>query len=247
MRLPMATADRGGKYNSCCGGKARSSRAASRIRGTRPYALPTPETCSGSAVRRHNPCRLRPQQPQYLRNSSDLSHYIGMSQTIDNADLPEPPFSEVAGTIRPFSLVGTAPDEVLVAEAGRHHSPGPAKRQGDATDRRAGPRPARVPHQRASGGQSTSFQSQVPTIYDPAIAETDAAFRHQRRPVAVRPAVEHGALLGTQSRTPQREPGRLTAGVSPAELNQDVAVFDTTLSKTTADGTVLSLSNSTVI
>ncbi len=50
-----------------------------------------------------------PQQPLYLRNSSDLSHYIGMSQTIDNADLPEPPFSEVEGTIRPFSLAGPPP------------------------------------------------------------------------------------------------------------------------------------------
>ena len=52
-----------------------------------------------------------PQQPLYLRNSGDLSHYIGMSQTIDNADVPEPPFSEVEGTIRPFSLGGPAPKE----------------------------------------------------------------------------------------------------------------------------------------
>ena len=29
-----------------------------------------------------------PQQPLYLRNSDDFSHYLGMSQTIDNADVP---------------------------------------------------------------------------------------------------------------------------------------------------------------
>ena len=47
----------------------------------------------------------------YLRNSDDLSHYVGMSQTIDNPDLPEPPFSEIEGTIRPFSLGGPAPKD----------------------------------------------------------------------------------------------------------------------------------------
>ena len=52
-----------------------------------------------------------PQQPLYLRDSGDFSHYIGMSQTIDNADVSEPPFSEVEGTVRPFSLAGPAPKE----------------------------------------------------------------------------------------------------------------------------------------
>ena len=53
-----------------------------------------------------------PQQPLYLRNNGDLSHYIGMSQTIDNADVPEPPFSEVEGTIRPFSIDRPAPTDI---------------------------------------------------------------------------------------------------------------------------------------
>ena len=43
-----------------------------------------------------------PQQPMYFRNSGDLSHYLGMSQTIDTPDLPEPRFSEVEGTVQPF-------------------------------------------------------------------------------------------------------------------------------------------------
>ena len=49
-----------------------------------------------------------PQQPLYFRSSSDLSHYVGLTTTLENPDLPEPRFSEVEGTIKPFLLSGQA-------------------------------------------------------------------------------------------------------------------------------------------
>ncbi len=52
-----------------------------------------------------------PQQPFYFRPNDDLSHYIGVSQTIDNADVHESSFSEIDGTIRPFSIGGPSPKD----------------------------------------------------------------------------------------------------------------------------------------
>ena len=49
------------------------------------------------------------QQPVYLHENGDLSHYLGYAATIDKPDVPEPPFSEVEGSIRPFSLSGPNP------------------------------------------------------------------------------------------------------------------------------------------
>ena len=108
-----------------------------------------------------------PQQPLYLRNSGDLSHYIGMSQTIDNPDLPEPPFSEVEGTIRPFSLGGPAPKEHwdLKLEDAIRYALQNAKVMRQIGGQVQGP-PTFL----------TSNPAAAPTIYDPAIAETDARF-----------------------------------------------------------------------
>ena len=137
-----------------------------------------------------------PQQPLYLRNSDDFSHYLGMSQTIDNADVPEPPFSELEGTIAPFRW-GTGPQELLAPEAGRYHSLCPGKRQGDAADRRAGPRPAHVPYVEPRRGAHDLRSGDH---------GNRRAFRRQRRPLALRPAVEHGPFLGAESRAAERKP-----------------------------------------
>ena len=175
-----------------------------------------------------------PQQPLYLRNSGDLSHYVGASQTIDNADVPEPPFSEIEGTIRPFSLNGPAPKEHWNLKL-------------EDTVRIA-LQNAKV--MRQIGGQVqgpptflTSNPIAAPTIYDPAITETDARF-----------GVNAGlSLFDPQWNTDlfwerNHEPRNVTpsfSGSVPLELNQDVAEFDTSVSKTTRDGTVLSVSTST--
>ena len=108
-----------------------------------------------------------PQQPMYFRNSGDLSHYLGMSQTIDTPDLPEPRFSEVEGTVQPFSLSGPAPKDywsLKLEDAIRF-----ALENGKVL--------------RSIGGQVqgpptllTANPTAAPTIYDPAIVETDARF-----------------------------------------------------------------------
>ena len=175
-----------------------------------------------------------PQQPLYLRSSNDLSHYIGMSQQIDNPELPEPPFSEVAGSIAPFSISHPAPKDPwnLKLEDAIRYALENAKVMRQIGGQVQGP-PTFL----------TSNPNGAPTIYDPAIAETDARFGVNAGLSLFDPTVDHGPLLGAQSRAAEREPGDFTS--IPAELNQDVAGFNTSLSKTTADGSTLSLSTST--
>ena len=173
-----------------------------------------------------------PQQPVYLRNSGDLSHYLGMSQTIDNADVPEPPFSEIEGTIRPFSLGGPAPKEHwdLSLEDTIRYALQNAKVMRSIGGQVQGP-PTSL----------TSNPAAVPTIYDPALVETDPRF-----------GVNAGlSLFDTQWNTDlfwgrTHEPRNVspTSG-NPTQLAQDVAEFDSSLTKTTRDGTTLSVSNST--
>ncbi len=177
-----------------------------------------------------------PQQPLYLRESDDFSHYLGMSQQIENPDVPEPPFSEIEGTIRPFSVGGPNPKDYW-----------PLKLE-DAV--RFALQNAKV--MRQIGGQVqgpptfiTSNPAAAPTIYDPAITETDARF-----------GVNAGLSLFDPQWTTDvfwernHEPRNVNAtdvaeGVIPGELNQDLFGFDSTLSKTTATGMVLSVGNTT--
>ena len=139
-----------------------------------------------------------PQQPLYFRNNGDLSHYVGMSQTIDNADVSEPPFSEVEGTIRPFSVGGPAPNGTwdLTLESTIRFALQNAKVMRQIGGQVQGP-PTFL----------TSNPGAATTIYDPAIAETDPRFGINAGLSLFDPAVEHGPLLGAQSRAAERQPG----------------------------------------
>jgi outer membrane protein TolC len=157
-----------------------------------------------------------------------------MSQTIDNADVPEPPFSEVEGTIRPFSLAGPMPTKYWDLKL-------------EDTVRFA-LQNAKV--MRQIGGQVqgpptflTSNPTAAPTIYDPAITETDPRFGINAGLSLFDP--QWSTELFWERNHEPRNVNENLADISPLELAQDVAVFDTTLSKTAADGTVLSVSNTT--
>ncbi|MEI8372170.1 MAG: TolC family protein [Planctomycetota bacterium] len=175
-----------------------------------------------------------PQQPLYLRNNGDLSHYIGMSQTIDSANVPEPPFSEVEGTIRPFSIARPAPKDHwdLSLENTIRYALQNAKVM------------------RSIGGQVqgpptflTANPMAAPTIYDPAIVETDPRFGINAGLSLFDP--QWNTDLFWERNHEPRNVNPAFGSTLPQELSQDLAQFQTALSKTTADGTVLSVSNST--
>ena len=189
-----------------------------------------------------------PQQPLYLRNNGDLAHYIGMSQTIDNADLPEPPFSEVEGTIRPFSLGGAAPTEHwdLTLEDTIRYALQNAKVMRQIGAQEVGGRT--IPEQIAPAPPQflTENPGGAATIYDPAIAETDPRFGINAGLSLFDPQLSTDLFWERNHEPRNVNPAFGGPGGSLApDLNQDIAEYDATLSKTTADGTVLSLGTST--
>jgi hypothetical protein len=168
-----------------------------------------------------------PQQPMYLRNNGDLAHYIGVSETMD---IHEDPASMSDGSIRPFTVGGPTPPEWNLSL--------------EETIRIA---LANAKVMRQIGGQVQgpptflTTNPQAPTIYDPAITETDARF-----------GVNAGLSLFDPTLTTDlfwernHEPRDTAPGVGlPTELAQDLAAFDLAVSKIAADGSTLTLSTST--
>ncbi len=178
-----------------------------------------------------------PQQPMYFRgNSDDVSHYLGMSETIDNPDLPEPPFSEVEGTVRPYSIAGPAPKEywTLTLEDAIRYALQNAKVMRQIGGQVQGP-PSFL----------TSNPNAAPTIYDPAITATDARFGINAGLSLFDPQLNMD-LFWERNHDPRNvNQSFVNSGTLGPDLNQDLAEFDTSLSKTTADGTVLTVSTST--
>jgi len=157
-----------------------------------------------------------------------------MSQTIDNADVPEPPFSEVEGTIPPFSLARPVPKEHwdLSLENTIRYALQNAKVMRSIGGQVQGP-PAFL----------TANPTAAPTIYDPAIVETDARFGINAGLSLFDP--QWNTDLFWERNHEPRNVNPLFSGTLPLELSQDLAQFQTSLSKTTALGAVLSVSNST--
>jgi outer membrane protein TolC len=174
-----------------------------------------------------------PQQPLYFRNNGDLSHYVAMSQKFENADVSEPPFSELEGTIRPFSVGGPAPNGTwdLTLESTIRFALQNAKVMRQIGGQVQGP-PTLL----------TSNPGAATTIYDPAIAETDP-----------RSGINYGLslfdpqlnmdLFWERNHEPRNVNPAFAASL-PTELNQGVGQADMSVFKTAADGTILSLSTS---
>ncbi len=175
-----------------------------------------------------------PQQPLYFRSSSDLSHYVGLSATIDAPDLPEPRFSELEGTIKPFLLSGQAPKDLwnLSLEDTIRFALQNAKVMRQIGGQVQGP-----------ASFLTSNPGGAPTIYDPAITDTDARFGLGAGLSLFDPQLTTD--LSWQRNHEPRNVNQNDSATLPTELNQDAAQLNMGLSKTTADGSTLSVSMST--
>ncbi|MHC4180603.1 MAG: hypothetical protein ACYSWU_24150, partial [Planctomycetota bacterium] len=53
-----------------------------------------------------------PQQPFYLGEDGDLSHYLGVATEIEYPDVEVDRLAEVDGSMRPFSLENSKPKEI---------------------------------------------------------------------------------------------------------------------------------------
>jgi outer membrane protein TolC len=175
-----------------------------------------------------------PQQPLYFHNNGDMSHYLGVAATLDVPNVTEPCNGNVANAMRPFSVNGPSPKEywdLTLEEVVRE-----ALKNGKVL--------------RTLGGQVqgppsflTSNPTAAPTIYDPAIVETDARFGIAAGLSLFDPTWTTD-MFWERNHEP-RNVNQLFAGSLPLELSQDAYQFQTGLQKTTALGGQLSVSNST--
>ncbi len=177
-----------------------------------------------------------PQQPFYFRNNDDLSHYVGVADKIENVNVDEARNSEVETTLAPFSITRPAPTEANMWNLSLEETVKITLQNGKVLRSLGGA--VQGPPTFLTGNPNAAT-----TIYDPAIVETDARF-----------GVAAGESLFDPTWTTDyfwernHQPENVNqafAGSLPLELNQDVFQFQTGLSKTTADGTVLSVTNTT--
>jgi outer membrane protein TolC len=177
-----------------------------------------------------------PQQPMYLRNNGDLSHYIGVSETIDTPQVCEPPSSELEGSIPPFCVGGPIPPSWdLTLEKTMHIALENAKVMRQIGGQIQGP------------PTSLTSNPNAPTIYDPAITATDARFGIN---AALSPfdATLNSDLFWERNHEPRNVNPAFTSGANPSlapDLSQDLFQQDISISRTAANGMVLSLGSST--
>jgi len=115
-----------------------------------------------------------PRQPFYFFEDGDLSHYVGAIQKLEYPDSCEQPLDEAAGTTEPLTLSNARFDqiwELSLEEAMKTalENGKVLRNLGGRFQSFGGPRPQ-------TGEPAVSLltaPSQTPTIYDPAIVETD--------------------------------------------------------------------------
>lgn len=174
-------------------------------------------------------------QPYYFRNNGDLEHYMDQAATIDNVNVSEAPNADVDNSLQPFSISRPAPTQMwdLSLEETVKIALQNAKVMRTLGGSVQGP-PAFL----------TANPTAATTIYDPAIVETDARFGIAAGESLFDPTWTTD-MFWERNHQPENV-NQAFLNSLPLELNQDVFEFQTGLSKTTADGTVLSVSNSTI-
>ena len=173
----------------------------------------------------------QPQQPFYLHEDGDLSHYKAVATEIEYPDLQTPPNAEVEGALRPFSLTNKEACETwdLALEEAVQIALANNKIMRNIGGQIQGP-----PDFILRNPQGT------PTIYDPALVESDprggvegalAAFDTQFR------------SLAQWQRVDQPLNTRAIEGVFAQTQNNMTATFQNRLQKTTAAGGTVAFSH----
>ena len=106
----------------------------------------------------------QPQQPFYFGEDGDLSHYLGAATEIEYPDAEVESLAETTEAVRPFSLDNSQPKEIwdLSLEDAIHYALANSK-----VIRTLGGQPLQMRQALLRSPEG------IPTVYDPAIAETD--------------------------------------------------------------------------
>ena len=186
-----------------------------------------------------------PRQPFYFFEDGDLSHYVGAIQKLEFPDSEQQPLDEAAGTTEPLTLSNPNFDqiwEVSLEEAIRTalENGKVLRNLGGRFASFGGPRPQ-------TGEPAVSLltaPTQTPSIYDPAIAETDP-FRGVESALAAFDAQLSMTSTWQNGIRPQNVDPLFQTILFVPVLKTNTGVTTTGISKTTATGGQFGVSNFT--
>ena len=182
-----------------------------------------------------------PRQPFYFFEDGDLSHYTGVVQKLEYPDIDQQPLDEAAGTLEPFTLTNAQIEEIwevsleeairIALENGKV-----LRNLGGRFGSFGGPRPqtGEPPVSLLTAPEAT------PTIYDPAITETDP-FRGVESALASFDAQLSSSLTWDRQSRPQNVGGIGTA-IFQQQLEGDTGNWQSGIRKTTATGATFNFS-----
>ena len=186
-----------------------------------------------------------PRQPFYFFEDGDLSHYVGAIQKLEYPDATQEPLDEAAGAVEPLTLSNPKFDniwEVSLEEAIRTalENGKVLRNLGGRFASFGGPRPQ-------TGEPAVSLltaPTQTPTVYDPAIVETDP-FRGVESALALFDAQLASSLTWERLNRPQNF-NAAGGTIFPQQLLGDQGNWTTGITKRTATGDTWGFNNSTI-
>ena len=186
-----------------------------------------------------------PRQPFYFFEDGDLSHYVGSIQKLEYPDSDQPPLDEAAGAVEPLTLSNPSFDNVweLSLEEAIRTSLENGKVLRNLGGRFAsfgGPRPQ-------TGEPAVSLLTspqQTPTIYDPAITETEP-FRGVEAALALFDAQLTSSLTWERQNRPQNV-NPTGALIFEQKLLGDQGNWTSGIQKRSATGATWGFANSTI-
>ena len=186
-----------------------------------------------------------PRQPFYFFEDGDLSHYVGAIQKLEYPDSCEQPLDEAAGTTEPLTLSNARFDQVwelsleeairIALENGKV-----LRNLGGRFQSFGGPRPQ-------TGEPAVSLLTSpqaTPSIYDPAIAETDP-FRGVESALALFDAQLSSSLTWERQNRPQNV-GGVGVLIFQQQFLGDTGNWTTSVQKRTATGGTFGFANTTL-
>jgi outer membrane protein TolC len=187
-----------------------------------------------------------PRQPFYFFEDGDLSHYVGAIQKLEYPDTCQDPLAEAAGAVEPATLSNPGYDsvwELSLEEAIRTalENGKVLRNLGGRFASFGGPRPQ-------TGEPAVSLltaPTQTPTVYDPAITETDP-FRGVESALALFDAQLSSSLTWERINRPQNFNSGTGAFIFPQNLQGDQGNWTSGITKRTATGATWGFSNQTL-
>ncbi len=194
-----------------------------------------------------------PTQPFYLGEDGDLSHYVDVATQMEEPDLQEPVLDEAAQTMRPRTILNADFENVWdltleeAIQIAMHNSkvirslrgldPTPGTYQGSLSGR---------VNQLSVADRSLNDPFFAPTVYDPAITETDPDFGVEGA-LSVFDAQFSTSMFWEKVDRPNNvDPGGPVVAFTPSVRHQDTGVFTAQVAKQTASGTQFFFRNNTI-